>query len=403
VRVAVRAGALAGRVRRALGWTTGRLALIPSAAPGSSGDEALVRSSLEGLRARQPRTLLIGEYPGETRWADVVAVDGAVDLAAWWNESGLRRLLPAALRLGWRIGGIEETYLIGADVLDGAYSERGSVKRMAIPDLAARSGGGAVVLGSSWNESPPAAVVDWARRTHARVRWCARDPESWERMTRDLGRNVDLTADTAFLLPAHPSDASERAVHFVRRARESGRVVVGVNLNPLSFRAGGGPAVVAACARAIEAAVADGVAIALLPHDNRGDPSDLTLARDLWAALGADAAEHTHLPDRVLTAQEMKAVLAELDAVVAGRMHVGIGALSQGVPTRLANIQGKVAGLFRHLGIDGGAYRIDDVLAAGTFAPVFDEVIAARGDERAALERRLPELRRLAHANFRPA
>jgi polysaccharide pyruvyl transferase WcaK-like protein/glycosyltransferase involved in cell wall biosynthesis len=402
VGVAVRVGALAGRLRRALGRTSGRLALIPSAAPGSSGDEALVRSSLEGLRGRQPRRIVIGEYPGEERWSDVVAVDGALDLTDWWNESGLRRLVPAAVRLGWRLGGTEETYLIGADVLDGAYSERGSVKRMAIADLAARSGGGAVVLGSSWNEHPPAAVVDWARRTHERLRWCARDPESWDRMASDLRRDVTLTADTAFLLPADPSDASDRAVDFVRRERSAGRVVLGVNLNPLSFPDGQGPDVVAACARAVEAAVGDGAAVALLPHDNRGDPSDLSLARDLWAALSEEAAGHTHLPERVLTAQEMKALLAELDAVVAGRMHVGIGALSQGVPTRLANIQGKVAGLFRHLGIDGGAYRIDDVLAAGTFAPVFDELIAARGDERAALERRLPDIRRLAHANFQP-
>jgi colanic acid/amylovoran biosynthesis protein len=403
VTIAVRAGALAGRIRRRLRRGAARIALVPSAAPGSSGDEALVRSSLAGLRSRRPQALLVAEYPGERSWSEVLAVDGGVDLTAWWRQSGLRGLVPAGIRLGWRIGSIDELYLVGADVLDGAYSEAGSIKRMAVLDLAARTGARAVVLGASWNASPAPAVVEWARRMHPAVRWCARDPESHERMHRDLRRDVELTADTAFLLSPSSSHEGQQALEFVSSRRAEGRVVIGVNLNPLATRDGQAPALVAACTKAVAAAVRDGGAVVFLPHDGRGDPSDLSLVRDVHAALPTQARERAHLPGGVLAAQEMKAVLGELDGVVAGRMHVGIGALSQAVPTRLADIQGKVTGLYRHLGLEGGAYRVDDVLATGSFGDVFEDLLVRRLEERALLELRLPEIRRLARENFRPA
>jgi colanic acid/amylovoran biosynthesis protein len=400
--VAVTLGSLAAALRRRLlgGRRRRRAVLIPSAAPGSSGDEALVRSSLDGLRARggSPE-VLIAEYPGG-RWADRAPADGSIDLSRWWGRGELRGLVPAALRLGWQLGAAHEAYLIGADVLDGAYSDEGSVKRLALLDLAARGGTAGTVLGSSWNEHPAPGALARARRLDERVRWCARDPRSAERLRRDTGRRVELTADTAFLLEPERSAEAVRAISFAGDRRQAGRTVLGVNLNPLALPEGGAGAAARACARAVTEAVDEGCAVVLLPHDDRGDPSDLSLARDVHAQLSDVAAEHTLLPSRVLGAREMKGVLGSLDGVVAGRMHVGIGALSQAVPTRLADIQGKVAGLYEHLGLEGGTYSVDALLAGATFAPVLRDLAERRHEERAALERRLPEIQRLARANF---
>jgi polysaccharide pyruvyl transferase WcaK-like protein len=51
-------------------------------------------------------------------------------------------------------------------------------------------------------------------------------------------------------------------------------------------------------------------------------------------------------------ASQVKSVVAELDLVVSGRMHLVIAALGAGVPAAGIPYQNKFEGLFRHFGLD---------------------------------------------------
>jgi hypothetical protein len=121
---------------------------VPPAAPGSRGDAALVAVAAARLR-RDGVRLSVGEFPGEHRWAADTPTDASVELSDWFGRGDAQGLLRAGIALGWRLGATDALFLLGADVLDGHYSEPGSVRRLALLELAARTGAETTVVGAS--------------------------------------------------------------------------------------------------------------------------------------------------------------------------------------------------------------------------------------------------------------
>jgi len=328
--------------------------LVTPSNRGSVGDEAMFVSAVNGL-ARRGATHVTAIIPQRgNRWPEdrieqsYLALPDHFSHASWGDAI---RFVLSARRHG-------AFCLIGADVLDGHYSPERSLRRLELVDMAARCGLETTIFGFSFNEEPSPIVEDKLRALPASVRLCARDHVSQARLRQTLGRDVPLVADLAFLLePDESSDLTRNVAEWVRQRRAEGRMIVGVNLNPLVLGAEGddGTArLIDSHATALKSlAERHGkLAIVLVPHDFRGkERGDTAILRRLLAALPPALSESSTLLEPPFTAAQVKGVAGHLDFSVTGRMHFAIACLGRGTPAVCVSYQGKVEGLADYLGI----------------------------------------------------
>ena len=76
--------------------------------------------------------------------------------------------------------------------------------------------------------------------------------------------------------------------------------------------------------------------------------SDVPVLRMIHQGLGS---EQAFLVEEVLNADEIKHVISRCDGLIAGRMHISIGALGMGVPVLGLAYQGKFQGLWQHFNL----------------------------------------------------
>lgn len=360
----------------------GRVLLIPPAPPGSLGDAAMIAGCAGVIRARGGRVWLlrVGGAPGPVAPPDVPIEEAPEDAA---------RMDPR----DW-----DAVVAIGADVMDGFYGAEPVRERVALLSAAADAGIPAALVGASLNADPSSEALAALRALPARVPLRMRDPHSAERARELLGR-ADLTADLAFRMPPDASSAGA-AIAWVVHRRLRGMRVVGLNANALVGTVVPSEADVAdAHAELVSSLLAvPGIAVMLLPHDRRPAADDVVLLAEVRRRL------HPALHDRCrletgLGAAATKAVCAALDLVLTGRMHLAIAAMSCGVPALCMEYQGKVAGLYAHLGLEGMTFGPGDLAAPVALAHRALGVMHDPGVPR-RLRTRVPEVMRLAAANL---
>ncbi|MCD5422611.1 polysaccharide pyruvyl transferase family protein [Rhodococcus pyridinivorans] len=228
--------------------------------------------------------------------------------------------------------------VIGADIMDGAYNPKASVRRSNLIMVAAKQGVAARILGFSWNESPhPAASAALKRATGLGVRLFLRDPISFARAQRAQLGGCSLVADTVF---SHPMSSSGRDIADEAESRN----VVLVNASALVHRRvdlveGYEPMLRFLLDRLYK--------VVLVPHVIRPNGDDLELLRRLHEKLNDADVE---LVDRLMSPAEISDLLTHARFVITGRMHLGILALRMGVPPVVLATQGKVEGLFEMFG-----------------------------------------------------
>ena len=120
--------------------------LLPPTHPGSVGDEAMMFACMERL-ASEGQRFAIADFVAGDRWPGEPPGTPHVDLSDFFGASYLRSL-PAVTRSLRRFGRL---WCLGADVIDGHYSETGSLRRVALVGLAADLGLEASILGFSFN------------------------------------------------------------------------------------------------------------------------------------------------------------------------------------------------------------------------------------------------------------
>lgn len=342
------------------------------------------------------------EYPWSRHPA--LGLRGDLDHLRAAGAAGKAALLVALLRS-------KRVDCLGADLLDGFYQVRSATRRLWLLHLAARLGKEATALGFSFNREPAPAVLRRFKRLPSRVNIRVRDPLSAARFEDLVGRRVTLVADLAFLLEAEESSATATIDAWIDRQHDQGRRVIGINANALLGRrehdAHDADIVPFYADGLEELAMRDDIALLFLPHDYRtydDRPSDQQLVARLQRALtyrvGEQLATRSHLVTYTLTARELRQVAGRCDAVVTGRMHLAIAALSQAVPTVTLAYQGKVEGLYRYFGLDGLVVEPD--AAPSTLRDALEWALGEPDQLRREIERHLPEVRELAAANLHP-
>lgn len=239
------------------------------------------------------------------------------------------------LALGGLITGAATVSIIGADIMDGVYVLRPSLRRSSLAAAAAARGFDTTVIGFSWNSAAPAPAWAALRRAGASgARLLLRDPASAARV-RDAGiSGVVETADIVFtddrLADDLPSPLGTLPEPYVL-VNASGLIARKVDQVPEYVDV-------------IDGFRARGLHVVLLPHVVRSTADDLAACREVFAAAGADGVTlvEATLPPSVIRRLADRATLT-----VTGRMHLAVMSLSRGVPAITLASQGKVEGLMR--------------------------------------------------------
>ena len=365
------------------GGSRDRAVLIAVPGGGNVGDQAMLDACVEGLGApvdvvvRNSADLELPTGAREHVFANLVY--GGIVLAAW-----------ESLRFARLVARAHTVIVMGADIMDGAYSDVASSRRFMLVD-AASAVTDARVVGFSWNDHPKPRSLAMLRSLDTRVTLCVRDSESSERVARETAAPVLEVADLVFSLA--PNDRVTTATAWIDSQHLEDRRVLAVNINALVERRRPHLELLRReSARLIDA----GWSIVAVPHDRRNSPSDVSLSRELVGALPADRAFAADLygPSGV------RSIAARVDLVLTGRMHFAILALSCGTPAVAIAYQGKVAGLYRMLGLPEYVLEPGDDLDHQLTGAV-RRIVGELPDVRRRIELALPELRRRSALNFR--
>lgn len=380
--LAVRAGS-----RHRQTGVAGPHVIINSTGGGNIGDQAMFESFLANVE---------GPVKAIVRSIDAFDVPdslepGRVELVVLPRliyGRGLSRLANV-LTFARTLRGARSLSIVGADVMDGGYGRRPSALEWSLAAAAVKAQIPTRVLGFSWKESVDRAILSAARRAaRGGVVAIARDPHSRARLRKN-GIEAVEAADVVFL-HAGVAETNEHEA-LVRGWVEAGKRVAIVNMSGLINSTLNQNE---EYAHIVETLGELGYEILLLPHVSTDIP-----VIESFKASSADHKDVNHV-DRLLTPSEVKALAAQADVVVTGRMHLSILALSSGVPSIVLATQGKVLGLMELVGTPASC--IDPVRGfASQVTGQLRELDINRSATAATINAGVQRARVLAAANFR--
>lgn len=372
--------------------------IIPPASPGGLGDDALMTSLLGEVKSRGADRIQIGQWASDDRWpaapdADYFPLPGR-SFRSWKTVIS-------------RLKSTDALLVVGADMLDGYYGINHSLLLFRLADLAARMGISSTIIGSSFSDAAAEGVKRFVSGMSPRVTLFARDILSFERIAAIRPSKTPLSADIAFLLKPSTSQDSDtlRQIHeWIDGARARGiKTVVGCNVNSLPLAKSNhslDQLVDAHVAGFVEAAKRHGpLAIVFLPHDRRPPHSDVDALEHLGRKLPPAIERCDLLHSLIPRAADLKGIAGRCDAVLSGRMHLGIAALGSGTPTACLAYQGKYQGLFAHFDLGQFVIPYEEALEPGRIANCLDSLLKDRSKIGQQIAQRLPRVQSLSRLN----
>jgi polysaccharide pyruvyl transferase WcaK-like protein len=235
--------------------------------------------------------------------------------------------------------------LIGADVVDGLYSPLRTILRLSVAQAFAFAESDAGIMSFSFSQAPRASVSCMWRQLPVSLGLVVRDPQSKRRLSALLGRDVAQSADLAFLLPRDEKGIDEQ-LGWIAAERGRGQTLITLCKRPSGCRG-----------RRRLAPESHGwpreCLVPIVAHDWRPNSSDLLAAEDTARHVAPELSPRIKIVGQPYGPRQMKAIAGRLDAVVSGRMHFAIAALSQGIPAFCFRYHGKVEGLLELVGLGG--------------------------------------------------
>jgi polysaccharide pyruvyl transferase WcaK-like protein len=369
----------------------------PGEVVGSRGDDAMLTVVVDTVRARNPQceigvVCVAGPLP------EILAREGVIAEPVW-NGHGYAGFLK-------RLERYDTLVMIGADVMDGHYSGSNAVRQWAFSDLAARSGVRAFVLGCSFSDEIATPVTRLLPLLSPKLRVFARERQSKIKFDESASTPATLVADSAFLLQPSPTGPEHAEVEaWAQGERMQGRFVCALNVHPMLFPNNDMHQVVAlneALARVLARLLpSHEFSILLTPHDFReGNLGDNAALSHLHGLLKPLLGKHVYHASRPARASEIKAMMGAADMLITGRMHLGVGALSVGVPMWGLSPQDKFIGLFEHFGL--ADQRITPMAAqnVATLEAFVADAFTRREEVREQVLAELARVKALAAVNF---
>ncbi len=310
---------------------------------GNMGDRGLLESCVLNL-------------PSTTRFI------GTLDAQALFNEVGIDaertftysylylfnrwKRIRDLFRLALEISRAKIVYVVGADNLDGAYSNFFSSLHWNVALAAAASKKPSTVLGFSWNESPSKLANKLRIKAQKQgVELMVRDSISFQRLSDSCGRGLRQVADLVF----SNRYLSEMSDFYDRERQEPSEPYVIVSGTP--FRAlRDNKTHTLEDFLPIFKAVGQDYQIHLVPTVCRANQNDLDIYLQIQEKYG-DQYEFV-IYDRLLSPSEYFKLCRNGKLLITFRMHPAIIAMQAGLPTVMFEYQGKMQGLARDLGVE---------------------------------------------------
>lgn len=308
---------------------------------GSRGDEAMMRAVVARIAAKSP-DMQVAVISASA------AAAGYDALPVWRDPWRLQTVKSGLLE-----SGADTLLVVGADVMDGYYAPRLSMRMLAVADMAAHMGLRTRILGFSFNAAPSRWLRPMFNRLNPALTINLRDPVSLGRFNAFCRAPARLVADAAFMLVADQQSPRVVAVAaWVMQRRDAGDRVLAFNLHPMLIRPADPQKLQAlidsACTALASLLRLRGLSVVLLPHDDRGDGGDDVCLAVIQRRLRDEFGARMHHPPEQMSAAELKAAAGLMDGVVTGRMHLAIASLGMGVPVAAITYQDKFHGLFAH-------------------------------------------------------
>lgn len=360
--------------------------LVAPPGAGNIGDQAMVEAFLENVSG-PVRVLVRGpsdvRIPSPHGWrAHLQPIPHLVYGGGRLHRQAMAQLAPV-------LNGALSLTVVGADIMDGAYSVRASSRRADVASLARSVGVDARILGFSWNGNANSGVKrSLARAGRLGVRLQLRDPISAERARSDGFENVIDVADAVF---AARTSSAAAATEYLGSGPAAYAVV---NASALVGRKFDQTTEYMLIVRALLDA---GLLVVLLPHVVRHSGDDAAACRAVSDRFAGDA--RVILVNRVLAPAEVRGLCAGADIVLTGRMHLAVQAMFHEIPAVALSTQGKVAGMMRlfdtqELCVEPGVGVAERMIAVAI------DVLARRDFYCDRIADHLPEVKRLAALNF---
>ena len=380
--------------------------VLPAAGPGSLGDEAMLVAAGDILSRFGIDKLTVVSYGPNEDWKTLGAFGAVVPFGQRYQTD----FWTTCRELITYFRDATHFLVLGADVMDGYYNPYEAVRRVIYTRIAAAAGLQTAIGSFSFNDSPHPRSVAALKSLDPATALIARDPVSQRRLQHRIAHHVALGADIAFLLqPAAATPVVAALQTWLTTARREGRQIVGINANylvaPDHRREDRGEEMVAAYAAGLTEFLRSrrDVCLVLIPHDYRrmaGRYDDLQLLRMIAGRLPGEFTPQVRLIDQPLRAAEAKAIAAELDLVVSGRMHLAIAALGAGVPAAGITYQGKFEGLWVHFGLTGASLDPERLFSPGALASFLRDCTNQCSSWRATIREQNPRIRDLALVNL---
>ncbi|MFN6471696.1 MAG: polysaccharide pyruvyl transferase family protein [Nostoc sp. SerVER01] len=303
----------------------------------------------------------------------------------------------------------DQFYCLGADVMDGKYSEYRSARRIQCAALAKQTGTDSAILGFSFNEEPTEKVVEAFQKLPLDIKLYARDPISQNRLIQKLKRPIELVADLAFLVhPASNDGHVSDVLKWIKDQKINQRVVLGINANSQIISQPDEQDINKIIHIYVEALTEiysqnDNVSFILVPHDFRHPDkksSDIGLSEAIWQDLPAEVQYHCLKLPAQFSARQIKSIAGNLDMVLSGRMHFAIACLGQGTPVACITYQGKFEGLFRHFELEGMLIKPEEALEESNLGKLIIALLEKRDHIRKNIQNKLSKVQQLAQANL---
>ncbi|MGK7933988.1 MAG: polysaccharide pyruvyl transferase family protein [Microcystaceae cyanobacterium] len=382
--------------------------ILAPADPGSLGDEAMVLATADYLEQKGIKHISVIDHTSKDFYPvnniPNIKLRGFLVYSNWYN------FLTTYLSAGWQINQYERLYCLGADMMDGYYSNFATFKRVKLVEIASLLGLSSGILGFSYNRKPTQLSQDLLSGLPSRAKLCARDQISHQRLTEFVDHSAALVADVAFLLkPVEQSEVLDKVLNWINSQKEQNKVVVGLNIHALLFnRLEGVKAndLVRVCVDALTKLHNDNqqLSFIFLPHDIRtvkGVNDKILLDRVLQKLPEEVASVCFKIPFPCRT-KEIKAIVKNADCVVTGRMHLGIACMGQGTPIACITYQGKFEGLYQHFNLEPLFIAPQELFVPNQskLVDLIHQLIKQREEIRQKIVTKLPEIKKLSEANF---
>ena len=382
--------------------------ILPPAAPGSLGDEAMVLASIDYLRQQGIKNIsLIDHTKNQTHPVDVIE---NINLRNFFLYQSWYKFILSFVYAGWKINQYERLYCLGADMIDGYYSNFVTLKRVKIVEIASILGLLTGILGFSYNRQPTNISKHLLSALPRNVRLSARDKISYERLIDSISHSVNLVADVAFLLkPAEQSKTLDKVLEWVNTQKSQNKIVLGINIHSLLFNKLEGIIandLVQVLVNTLTILHRDNqqLSFIFLPHDSRivSGVNDDILSTRVIENLPLDLASSCFKIPFPCFAREIKAIVKHIDCVLTGRMHLGIACLGQGTPIACITYQGKFEGLYQYFNLEPLFIEPKELFVPNQnyLVDLVHKLIAKRQSLREQIIRELDNVKKLSEANF---